>query len=259
MIKTICFFLIFLSGTISAQVKTVIEYTFQDQNNYVCSSNLYVVNNESIYKINDPRESGNYKIDVENNSYYGVYNDKISRLFYSTEKNTITRIPLYNSEIIYSFDSDNLKYELTGKTKKIESYNCQEARLSLNDRKYTIWFMPEIQINFGPYKLNGLPGLIMEVTEETSNIKITFKSMKKLTETNEFDSLKKYILSKPVLDYNKYEETITELMISKKNKQIANANENGITIEFAKGQISFTTYLIDIPTNLVSKLENISQ
>ncbi|WP_374174775.1 GLPGLI family protein [Flavobacterium tructae] len=256
--KKLLYLSILFSNSIIAQVNTIIEYTFQDKNNYICSSNLYIVNNEAIFKLNDDRENGIYENKLEK-SEYKVNNDKISKLLFSTEKNTITRIPLYNDEIIYKTENNEIKYDLTGNTKKIDNYNCQEARLSLNGRKYTIWFTTDIPISFGPYKINGLPGLAMEITEETNNFKIQFKSLKKLTDTTDFNNFKKYILSKPALEYNKYEETIINLMTSKKIKQIATANESGVTIQYAKGQVSFTTFLIDIPTNLVSKLENITQ
>ena len=82
--------------------------------------------------------------------------DKTSKLFYSTNKVAITRIPLYKNEIIYSDLNSKINFKLTGLKKKINTYNCQEAKFNLNGRKYTIWFTPDLGINFGPYKINNL-------------------------------------------------------------------------------------------------------
>lgn len=242
-----------------SQENIIIDYTFEDSDSHICNSSLYIVNNESIFKLHDERESGIDEKKSREDYWVVVNNDKTSKLIYSTERKAITRIPLYKKEIIYSTDNSSMNYELTGNNKKIDIYNCQEAKLSLNGRKYIIWFTPEVPVNFGPYKINGLPGLVMEVIEETNKVKIAFKSLKKLTNTDDFDSYKKYILSKPVLEYTNYEKVIIDLMTAKKNKQIASYTEMGAKIQYAKGQVSFTTFLIDIPTNLVSELEKITQ
>lgn len=40
---------------------------------------------------------------------------------------------------------------------------CNKATLTFAGRRYTAWYTPEIPISEGPYKFNGLPGLIVEV------------------------------------------------------------------------------------------------
>ena len=53
----IAIFIAFYSITFSQNQK--IEYSFQDKNNHKCTSTLYIINNtESLYRINDERESG---------------------------------------------------------------------------------------------------------------------------------------------------------------------------------------------------------
>lgn len=240
-----------------AQKNRMISYTFQDQDGFKCNSTLYIFKNESIYRIEDNREEGVEFNENENNNYIKVVNDKISKIFYSTKKDAKTRIPLYKDEVIYNQQISDLKYEFTGKSKKIGKYNCQEAKLNLNGRKYTIWFTPDIGTNFGPYKINGLPGLVVELSEEISKIKITLQGIKNLKDNVEFEKYKKYIESKKSLTSQEYDKSITELLVNKRISANALAKELEITIEYADDETASTQFIIDIPKNLASELKKV--
>ncbi|MCU0443350.1 MAG: GLPGLI family protein [Microscillaceae bacterium] len=58
--------------------------------------------------------------------------------------------------------------------KKFGSLTCNLAKGSFRGRNYTAWFCPEIPISHGPWKLSGLPGLILEAYDETKEVKILF-------------------------------------------------------------------------------------
>ena len=49
--------------------------------------------------------------------------------------------------------------------KEICGYPCQEAKTSYGGREWTVWFAPSIPSNVGPWKIGGLPGLIMEAQD----------------------------------------------------------------------------------------------
>ena len=49
--------------------------------------------------------------------------------------------------------------------KEVCGYPCQEAKTSYGGREWTVWFAPSIPSNVGPWKLGGLPGLIMEAQD----------------------------------------------------------------------------------------------
>lgn len=55
------------------------------------------------------------------------------------------------------------KWELTNDTAIIFGYKAQKATTDFGGRKWVAWFSTEIPYNDGPYKFNGLPGLIVKV------------------------------------------------------------------------------------------------
>ncbi len=46
-------------------------------------------------------------------------------------------------------------------TKTILGYECQQARTRFKGRDWTVWFTEDIPLNYGPWKLGGLPGLVL--------------------------------------------------------------------------------------------------
>lgn len=250
--------LLILNFNLFSQENKEIIYSLQDRNNVVCKSKLIISDNESVFKVLDLRENGlDEKNSSEKNMIY-VHNDKISTIIFSNDTISITRIPLYKDEIIYNDEGVDMNLNITKNHKVINNYNCQEITLDLNGRKYSIWFTKDIQINHGPFKINGLPGLIVELTEETNKIKLTLDSVNKLTDNKEFLDAKNYLYSKPILSYIQYEKKITDIMTSKKATTLAKMAELGADIKYDENQSAFTQWLIDIPANLVNELKKIN-
>lgn len=58
------------------------------------------------------------------------------------------------------------QWQIDGQNQReVEGYTCMEAKASYLGREWTVYFTPEIPFNYGPWKLWGLPGLIVEATD----------------------------------------------------------------------------------------------
>jgi GLPGLI family protein len=86
-------------------------------------------------------------------------------------KDLVSREISYREKIVkdyyeYTEDLSNLDWKILPETKKIAGFTVQKAKTSYAGRHYTAWFTSEIPISDGPYKFNGLPGLIVKMKDD---------------------------------------------------------------------------------------------
>jgi GLPGLI family protein len=72
------------------------------------------------------------------------------------------RVPLSMSVLRYTEQRPKLDWQLTGERRTIAGMECQGATCDFGGRHWTAWFAPKLPYPYGPYKLGGLPGLILE-------------------------------------------------------------------------------------------------
>ena len=65
----------------------------------------------------------------------------------------------------YTESLGGINWELTDSTSEILGYGCQMAECDYHGRHWTVWFTTEIPVSEGPWKLQGLPGLILRAEE----------------------------------------------------------------------------------------------
>ena len=110
----------------------------------------------------------------------GSYNDVVDALGRSVYPNTRMKYQIWKnlpSRGMLTFTDTNLKrfrytesletpqWTLVGKDSIIADYPCQQAETFYRGRHWTVWFAPDIPVSDGPWKLHGLPGLILQAED----------------------------------------------------------------------------------------------
>ena len=78
-----------------------------------------------------------------------------------------------------------MQWELFEDEKLIDSLLCYKATCVFRGRQYIAWYCPAIAMPHGPWKLGGLPGLIIEALDVNDNLHFTLSKLtyeKRLTD-----------------------------------------------------------------------------
>lgn len=76
-----------------------------------------------------------------------------------------------SSALFYIKDTQpKINWQILDSTKNIKGNLCQKAIGESHGRTYTAWFCGDLPYDFGPRKLHGLPGLILEAYDESREV-----------------------------------------------------------------------------------------
>lgn len=75
---------------------------------------------------------------------------------------------IYKKTYTYSEPVPSFEWEITGRTAQVLGYECHEAVADFRGRKWHAWFTYDIPLRYGPWKLGGLPGLILRAEDADS-------------------------------------------------------------------------------------------
>lgn len=65
---------------------------------------------------------------------------------------------------------------ISQQTKTMSGLHCIKAEGEFGSRHYTVWYTPDIPVPIGPYKLGGLPGMILQAETDDGRVKYIFHS-----------------------------------------------------------------------------------
>ncbi|WP_448787651.1 GLPGLI family protein [Bacteroides graminisolvens] len=68
--------------------------------------------------------------------------------------------------VVYEDVLNDQDWQITDSIKTVLDYNCQQAVCRFRGREWIAWFTTDIPVVNGPWKLGGLPGLILEAYDQ---------------------------------------------------------------------------------------------
>lgn len=94
-----------------------------------------------------------------------VFHDKKRDSIFVREKMT-------NEYVLTAEKTPIIDWQINSETKPIRNHDCQKATAHFRGRNYVAWFAKDLPIADGPWKFYGLPGLVMDITDDQNQLKI---------------------------------------------------------------------------------------
>ena len=120
----------------------------------------------------------------------------------------------------YTEPFDEIEWTVGDSTKNILGYECIMAETYYHGRHWTAWFTPEIPLSDGPWKLCGLPGLILEATETSGQHSFTATGIENcdtvmypVYQPNKYDKMGRIEMLKAYAAYRKGADAYSRAMI----------------------------------------------
>ncbi len=136
---------------------------------------------KTIYKVTPKKLSGKLHGFSESKAIFYKANpsaDRIGTVYKDFVLNTVSAVEPAMQERIFMRDTMTaINWKIGKETKTLGELVCQRAEADVRGRHWTVWFAPQISSSSGPWKLYGLPGLILEASDHTRNIKYLFESI----------------------------------------------------------------------------------
>jgi GLPGLI family protein len=131
-------------------------------------------NNTSIFKQSKPFQSKNDFKDTQEGRSFRVdipFSNNDLDIYKRNRGSDMVRYRHNFSGVsLYVNDTISHKWELSNESKTILNYNCKKATTQFRGRTYDVWFTLDINYPYGPWKIFGLPGLILEVHDQQGGI-----------------------------------------------------------------------------------------
>ncbi|WP_026978926.1 GLPGLI family protein [Flavobacterium tegetincola] len=184
------YFIICIQPVLSAQNFPVSEIYVQydmtlNFKNIVKYNGELVANNEVAlfkYKISDEQSSYNEEYSDSGSNVNVTMVDSVTTYIYinkSTDEIIESRKGVHSKKSFLIKDKlDIIDWILINETKIINGLLCHKATCNYKGRTYSVWYCKDIASSFGPWKLNGLAGLILEATDQLGQVSFYAKVIK---------------------------------------------------------------------------------
>lgn len=174
------------------QALVTVFYKFNHLKDSLNKSNIYkermvlwIGKNAAVYKsydkiVNDSVKKTSVQDDGKGGYIVNSSNRKktiVTQIFkYPAEKKLVVLESLIKTYAINE-DYPIIDWKIGRDTMSFSGIKCQKAQATFKGRNYTAWFAPDLPYNTGPWKLCGLPGLILQAYDDQHEVEFMFDGL----------------------------------------------------------------------------------
>lgn len=157
--------------------------------------NIVAVNIPTRLMIDEKNSRALYIVEINKTESASYQNDKSlidfmrqkqpSVSLYDKNAHTLRSFGMIGKEEVEIIDYlPKIDWQITNELKTILDFKCVKAVGQYRGRKWTAWFSYDIPINIGPSKFHGLPGIVLELYDESKRFQ--FNAKKVIKTKNDF-------------------------------------------------------------------------
>lgn len=192
---TICFTILFNAVSFSQNPDKVlarVKYSFihlrdttQKNNPYTENMLLVIGRNASIFTSFDKieRDLDLPKAQQAADSPFKPIN-QVDVYFFAKENKLLSRERFMNAYYLVHELPQQINWKITKDTASFNGIHCQKATTIFKGRNWVVWYAPELPFQSGPWKLNGLPGLIIQASDDKKEVQFLFDGIDNLKKEN---------------------------------------------------------------------------
>jgi GLPGLI family protein len=230
--------LVLFCNSLQGQISGYVEYSYSviHSIDYKTKSVLKFNADKSVFttfRDDSKNDSVSKLISSEGNTQNYLVNKDSSKkpVFFTDKENNmlITKVWKFREYHILTETLPVISWEIKPEYKTLSDLRCQKAVGYFRGRTYTVWFTEAIPISFGPWKLQGLPGLILEAKDDKNMY--FYRATKIKLNTSDTIDLPDLSIAIPLKTF------LTEIEPKKwkdLNNQIQAKSDRSITIDFVE-------------------------
>lgn len=130
-------------------------------------------------QIKNQAGSGQMSFNLKRTSTRSV--SDIDYFYFARENKFYTKERVFNNYLMEE-DAPKISWKLTKDTASFSGVKCKKATASFKGRNWTAWYAEDLPFQSGPWKLNGLPGLIIEAYDDKKEVQFQFAGIDNVKE-----------------------------------------------------------------------------
>lgn len=101
---------------------------------------------------------------------------------YPNEQKLFTKESLLINNYVIESAMPFIDWKISNDTASFDGLHCQKATGHFKGRDYIVWFCPDLPVRTGPWKLNGLPGVIVDARDTKNEVIFQFAGVEKASQ-----------------------------------------------------------------------------
>lgn len=102
---------------------------------------------------------------------------------YPNDKKLARKEPMLVNSYLIVDAMPAIDWKISSDTATFDGLHCQKATCHFKGRDYLVWFCPDLPVRTGPWKLNGLPGVIVDARDTKNEVVFKFDGVEKAVPT----------------------------------------------------------------------------